>query len=365
MELRVIPEKTGILKNKRKLRFFSNAREVTCRIYTSPDFDSDSNRAQYVQIRLEEPISCRFGDRFIVRDLSPVETIGGGRIIAPFGNRNRKNKGRLTESLEGLASKEMEVRIAETVFLSGTKGVEAHHMPPLVDCGQKQIQKILSKLASQGELVCVNTDKKKFLHRFHCKRIAVFFVRTMHLFHQNNPEKQGASGSDFFGKMSRIYTHQEIISALKWAVKHSFLVKTNDVYHLPDFQGGLNEKQTLLKKTLLDYFRDKGFQPPGIVNLSKELSLNQKEVEKILKIGHREKWIVRANDDLWYHPEIFNEIKEKLVVYFSSNEKLTVIEFKDLLGISRKHAIGLLEYFDGLRLTRRIENYRISYLDGS
>jgi len=271
----------------------------------------------------------------------------------------------VAESLTGLASNEAEIRITETVFLSSTKGLEANHLSPLVDCSQKQIQKILQKLSSQGELVCVNTEKRKYLHQFHCSRIANFFVKTLRIFHKKNPEKPGALGPDFYGKMSRIFAHQEILTVLNWAVKKSFLVQTDNAYHLPDFQGGLNEKQTLLKKTILDYLLEKVFQPPGVVNLTKELLLDQREVEKILKIGHREKWVIRAKDDLWYHPETMNKIKEKLMDYFSRHDKITVIEFKDLLGVSRKHAIGLLEYFDGLHLTRRIENHRILRLDKS
>jgi hypothetical protein len=63
--------------------------------------------------------------------------------------------------------------------------------------------------------------------------------------------------------------------------------------------------------------------------------------------------------DIWYPPEVISQIKEKLLSHFSRNETLTVAEFKDLLNVSRKHAVGLLEYFDGLHLTRRIENHRI------
>ncbi len=359
VELKIIPDKIGLLKNKSKLRFFSNAQEVTGRLYASEDFDPESTELQFAQVRLESVISCRYGDRFIIRSLSPMQTISGGRIIAPFGNRSRKNKHRLQESLTGLASADETQRILEAVFLSGTKGVMADQMIPIVGSSQKTIQKSLQALASQGEIVSINNEKKKYLHHFHNERLAGFFVRTLKAFHKKNPEKPGALGPDFFGKMSLTFSHQEVISSLNWAVKQKFVAQTENVYHLPGFEGGMNEKQKNLKDSILTVFQKMGFQPPGIVNLSKELAVDQKEIEKVLKIGQSEKWIIKAKDDLWYLPGTIDDIKANLLKHFSSNETLTVGDFKELIGVSRKHAVGLLEYFDGLHLTRRIENHRV------
>jgi selenocysteine-specific elongation factor len=83
----------------------------------------------------------------------------------------------------------------------------------------------------------------------------------------------------------------------------------------------------------------------------------------LLKIGSMEKWIIRVKDDLWYLPETIEQIRAQLLAHFAAQETLTVLEFKDLLNVSRKHAVGLLEFFDGQHLTRRMENHRILRLD--
>jgi selenocysteine-specific elongation factor len=363
VELNIIPEKTQRLKNRSKLRFFSHAQEVTGRLYSLKDFDAGSTHVQYVQIRLEEPICCRYGDRYIVRNLSPVETLAGGRIIAPFGNRSRKNRARLAESLAGLATDDESVRIQETLFLAGTQGVEAAQLSPLVDCSQKTIQKVLQNLSSQGVIVLINPEKRKYLHHFHCERIAQFFIKSLGIFHRKNPEKAGSAGSDFFGKMSRMFVHQEVTTLLNWAVRQKKLAQTDQHYHLPGFQGGLNRKQQTQKAQITDLLRERGVQPPGVVNLCRELSLDQAEIERLLKIGSMEKWIIRVKDDLWYLPETIEQIRAQLLAHFAAQETLTVLEFKDLLNVSRKHAVGLLEFFDGQHLTRRMENHRILRLD--
>ena len=359
VELKTITEKTGILKHRSKLRFFSNAQEVTGRLYITKDFDPLLSDLQYAQIRLEEPICCAYNDRFIIRNLSPIETIGGGRIIAPFGNRSRRNKHRLQESLAGLAADDETKRIQETIYLVGTGGMEAEQLPPLVGSSSKSIKNNLQKLSSTGEIIGINPDRKKYLHTLHCERVAGFFARTLKAFHEKNPEKTGALGSDFYGKMSRMYSPPEVLAVLNWSVRQKILSQEDAYYHLPGFKGGLNQKQKQLKTSVLNLLRKSDFQPPGIVNLADEMSVPQKELEKLLKIGISEKWVVRVKDDLWYHPDVIEEAKAALHKHFSQTETLTVIEFKDLLGISRKHAIGLLEFFDSNHLTRRVENHRI------
>ena len=359
VELNTIADKTGILQHRSKIRFFSNAQEVTGRLYITQDFDPQKSDTQFAQIRLEEPITCCYGDRFIIRNLSPVETIGGGRIIAPFGNRSRRNKHRLEESLTGLAAAEETERIREAVFLSGTGGIQAGQLPPLVGCGAKTIKSVLQKLSSGGEIVGINPDQKKYIHHLHSQRVSGFFAKTLKSFHEKNPEKPGALGSDFYGKMSRMYSPPEVLSLLNWSVRQKTLVQNESFFHLPGFQGGLNPKQKEQKSAILALLKISGFQPPGLVNLADELSLPQKELEKLLKIGISEKWVVRVKDDLWYHPDAIEAVKEALYSHFEASDTLTVIEFKDLLKISRKHAIGLLEYFDSNHLTRRVENHRI------
>ena len=79
----------------------------------------------------------------------------------------------------------------------------------------------------------------------------------------------------------------------------------------------------------------------------------------MLKSAVHSKQLVRVADDLHYDPEQIETILESLRIYLDENQNITVIQFKELLNISRKHAIDLLEYFDSQRLTIRVENHRI------
>ena len=79
----------------------------------------------------------------------------------------------------------------------------------------------------------------------------------------------------------------------------------------------------------------------------------------MLKSAVYSKQLVRVADDLHYDPEQIETILKGLRIYLDENQNITVIQFKELLNISRKHAIDLLEYFDSQRLTIREGNHRI------
>lgn len=359
VELYWVPELKNTLKNRQKIRVYLHAQEITARIILISKVEDQESDQQYAQIRLEKPIICRHGDRFIIRQLSPMVTIAGGKIIAPYGNQSRRNKKRLYDSLKGLAQDNIEDRILEAIFLTGSSGIGLGNLPPLINVSIKQINKSIQRLSSIGKIICIDTNRKKYIHIYHVKRVAHFFTKALKIYHQKQPEKIGAPGTDFLGKMNKIYALPEILILLNWTAKKGDIVKEDNSYRLPDFKGGLNKKQSQLKADAINLLKKGKLAPMGIGNLSEQLSVPKKELESLFKTGIAEKWIVRVKDDLWYLPEIISEIEQQLRNYFKDHETISVIEFKALFDFSRKHAIGLLEYFDSQHLTRRFENYRI------
>ena len=358
-ELEILEEKKDAFKNRMQVLFYSGSREIKAKLIRYFKSNEDEKKRQFVQFRLDSALSCRYGDRFIIRSFSPLDTIGGGTILAPYGNRSRKNKGRLYESLCDLAASRGDNRILETLFLSGTSGMSLEKISPLVDMSDKNIKSSLQLLSSQGKILLLDSDRKKYLHIFHVNRIARFIRQVLEKYHQQFPEKAGAPKTEFAGKIARVAQPGEIAAILEWMTKNNLIVKEELNYRLPDFSGHLSKQQEVLKEKLIEALLKDPVQPPGLVNLADMVCVSKKEAEKSLKIGLGENWAVRVKEDIWFHKSAIDQVEDQLREFFQKSEQITVIEFKELLGISRKNAIALLEYFDSKHLTRRIEEYRI------
>ena len=89
------------------------------------------------------------------------------------------------------------------------------------------------------------------------------------------------------------------------------------------------------------------------------MGMKEKDGIELLKFATHSKKLVRISEDLYYNPEQIEKIMDILDRFFQKNKDINVIQFKELMSISRKYAIDLLEYFDNQRITIRKENIRV------
>ena len=83
------------LEDGAPIRFLLGTAECLGRIYFAADVTSLAPKEEiWAQIRLETPIPCLPKDRFILRRVSPMDTLGGGEIVDPWAKK-MKRKDRL------------------------------------------------------------------------------------------------------------------------------------------------------------------------------------------------------------------------------------------------------------------------------
>jgi len=146
---------------------------------------------------------------------------------------------------------------------------------------------------------------------------------------------------------------------LKYLLVVGAILQNDQYLSVAEHQPQVSQSQENSLIRCLKLINSGGFQPLRRANLFDELDLNAKDGVAMLKSAVHSKKLVRVADDLHYDPGQIEKILECLRIYLDANQNITVIQFKELLNISRKHAIDLLEYFDSQRLTIRVENYRI------
>ena len=83
MAMNVLESSMRVLTNHSRLHFFTGTSEILCRAVLLDKEEIGPGESGLVQLRLEESIAVRRGDKFIVRFYSPMETIGGGVILEP------------------------------------------------------------------------------------------------------------------------------------------------------------------------------------------------------------------------------------------------------------------------------------------
>ena len=360
VELHLIPDEAKPLTTRRRIRLHLGTQEVMGRVVLLGQEALAPGKTGLAQLRLEAPVSSRFGDRFILRNFSPLTTLGGGRVLDPLPAKSRRTRSELPARLERICSGDETTQLEEIVFLQGVQGLRQSELPVRTGLSAKQVQRSLQPLQSRQRLVCLDPVEKRWMHSDHLERIGRFMLRLVEAHHQRFPERQGMSHPEIAGKLSLLFAHErEVEILLKLLVKQEKLVQTGGAFARPSHVPEVSGAQEALLERCLGIIRKGGFQPVRRTHLLEQLGVGEKAGLALLKSAAHHNQLVRVSEDLHYTPEQLGEIRLRLASHFAANPTVTVIEFKELLGLTRKYAVELLEHFDTQRFTVRQDNLRV------
>jgi selenocysteine-specific elongation factor len=336
------------LKNKAKVHVHLATSEVIGRVILYDRDELKEGESSYCQIRLEKPIVSVSGDRFIIRRLSPVDTIGGGIILDSQARRRRKKEG--LSDLKVYEERTLDEKIATKAKKSGIKGMPVPLIEGWINATAEEIKSAVQKLKERR--IIFQYDER-VIHRDIYEKMRDKIIDTIGRFHKNNPLKQGMSKEvlrSLFGLEQGSF--HGIISLTKEVVVEK------DTVRLADFKVAVTEKFEDIKGRALELLKKERFQPPTKEELSEFFKLSSKEMADILQLMAKEGALMRINDSMYLTEDDFSRLLELLRDYFRKNDSMTVGVFRDLLGTTRKFALPFLEYLDSNKITLRVGDVR-------
>jgi selenocysteine-specific elongation factor len=374
VELRLLKDIPRDLTQRTRVRMHLGTKEAIGRIVLLTGDAFQPGETQLIQVRLETPVSTRFGDRFIVRNYSPLFTLGGGRIIDPAPNKSRRIRHELAERLRALAGDDPGALVEQAIYLQATRGIRGAEAFVRTGMSERQFSKVLAPLLSQGTVVQMDPVEKKFVHAAALDRVGRFVERVLAGFHTQHPEREGMTRAELAGKLSLIFNEREVAVVLQRMVKQNRIVQTGGTtaaatsassptstphFALIGHSKSVSGAQQTGVSRLVALVQQGGAQPVRRTALFESAGVDEKAGQQLLNLAAHEGLLVRVKDDLYYVPETLATIEARLREHLKANGKITVIEFKDLAGITRKHAVDLLEHFDAQRITLRLEDHRV------
>jgi selenocysteine-specific elongation factor len=120
----------------------------------------------------------------------------------------------------------------------------------------------------------------------------------------------------------------------------------------------LKVDQHEIKEKIVKIYKSSGLTPPFFRTICQDLNLDKTTAKDVLQMLIDGKKIIKTKDDLYFDARAIADLEEKLIGFLKSKGKITTPEFKDMIGISRKFIIPLIEYFDSINLTIRVGDER-------
>ncbi|MHC4204292.1 MAG: selenocysteine-specific translation elongation factor [Planctomycetota bacterium] len=351
--LRILPDIKSPLKNGANIKFHTGTSEVVATVFLLEGSKVSAGQECLVQVRLNRPqqIVAAPRDRFILRSLSPVQTIGGGMIIESLEKKLKRNDEELLLDAKDRAKAvvsekdfvEYCIKTADAFAADENQlSIRAKMLPGL-------LKEILAGLVDGGEVL--NLSPKLFIHRETCRDIRQKLLDIIGDFHRSKPESPGLS-SEQLHEASRL--KKDVFDGLiKMLVSHGKLVERKHRLALPEHQESFSDDEQKMLSSVESLFKARPYNPPKYDEVVEHTKADPERVRKILKILIEQEQLVRVDKDLFFHSEAVKQAREMLVAYITEQGGLESVKFKYLLDTTRKFAIPLLDYFDRIGVTRR------------
>lgn len=339
-----------VLEHWSRVRVFHGTREILARIVPLDKKTVEKGENAFVQLRLEEAIYCKINDKFVIRSYSPVNTIGGGIVIDTV---SKKFNIRDTDHLNALLEKE-KFGLKEMIYDYINRvdfGTSFEDIYSYTGQIEGEINKNLSDLIKDEKIFKVND---LYFSDNYLNNIIEKMNQLLTKYHKEFPLEAGLKKEELREKVARQITAKDFNSllALK-AFKGNF--KSDTLYvSKKDFQIDLSGDKSKLADDILNRMKE---AEPGLLKDSDFTSnVNEKKTLTFLLKGQ-----VKKLDNFVIRSEYYNKIKNTLIEYLEKNKEISIAEFRDLNGFSRKIALAILEEFDKNKITKRGEDTRSLY----
>jgi len=354
--LELLPDAPRPLKSRDRIRFHAGTSEIMARVLLLDRAELSPGECAFARFRMEASLVAMPGDRFVIRSYSPIVTIGGGTLLDIDPPRFKRRAPALVAHLRLLAEGTPEEVVEEYVRQVGPAGVRLAVLSGRVPFGPERLRALLAAVESNGRILAVERDW--FLHRESEQRLRAQVQATLEAFHRANPLKPGMSREELRGRAGaaedRVFAH--VLGRLD---AEGVVRSERDKVRLASHEVRLStEQQRVVEQVEAEFLRAEA-APPSPEEALGRAGVDGDDEHELFQMLVEGKRLVRIKGSLFFHARALETIQEKLVALLRERKDIGPGDIKDLLGISRKYAIPLLEYFDGRRVTMRVGERRV------
>jgi selenocysteine-specific elongation factor len=368
VRLSLLPSAPRPLKNRTRVHFHSQTMETVVELNLYGEAHVAPGRTVFAQATLPDAVLLLPADRFIIRQFSPVVTIGGGVVLDAAPILSPKEIRRLertagtpiaafTQVLETFESNQPSAVLLTRVTRRGKRGLTLGEAVAETGLRRDEIAGLGTILAKEG-LLARFQDRMFAEFEFGLARQSLFDV--VSAFHKNDPLKAGKAKGEMQDEMTRLFEMAPELfeAALAHLVKERKVEIMGDLVRLQGHGVVMKDEEAESKKRIEDAFAGAGLKVPALHEVIAGLKVDKARAQKIVTLLLREKVLIKISDELVFHRTALEELRRIIVAQKAKSPKMDVAKFKELTGVSRKYAIPLLEYLDRERVTKRVGDVR-------
>lgn len=342
------------LKHWDRLRLYHGTREILCRAVPLDKDIIDSGESGFVQLRLEESIVAKKGDKFVVRYYSPMETIGGGIIIDTAPKKHKRFDEKVIEALKIKEKGELEDILEEYLKRHLSNYPSKKDIMSYSGESEQNVNIALEKLINSNKITLINN---MYMHNNQYENLKEESIKLLKQYHKKHRLRKGILKEEFRSRVENKFKSKEMDILIDKLSNEKILKVNENLVSIYDFKVEFNNKQKEIKDNIKSVLDKNGIETLLTIDDICNKNMYYEEVlEAMIGLDIEqldEKYVISSN--------LYNKLKSEIIEYLKENTEITLGEYRDLLNSSRKNCMIILENFDRNKITKREDNKRILY----
>ncbi len=363
VKLEILESSMRVLTNHTRLHLFTGTSEVLCRAVLLDQEELGPGESGFVQLRLEEKLAVRRGDRFVVRFYSPMETIGGGVILEPNPKIKRRFREDVIEELKRKESGGLTDIVEMHVKEHGDTLIPISELAKLTALSAEEIKEAVAELKEEGRILEFALRKDSYLwHADESRGRLRELLKALEVYEKKRPYRYGMKKAqaqvEFFKKIKPA-VFDKIID---YYISQGNLKRVDEFLCTPDYEVRKDAIYEKVSASFLTAWKEAGFDFLRYSEMAHP-SVSDEVADDILNILLEEKKAVKVFDEMYTLTEYMEEAGEKIKEHLEKDPVITIAQVRDMFGTSRKSAKPILEYMDSIKVTKKngSESERVAY----
>jgi len=349
----MLPHHDFKLKQRTRVRLHIATTEIMGKIIFYDRNELEPGEEVLCQLQLEGEIIAKPGDPFILRRLSPTATIGGGKVLSPYGTKRKH--GEKTVALLGLLKDGDEWEMLQYV-LAETGYSTIEEIDFQVAFGEQRLQELIKRYEGEGRIkqfgsyVVLEESVKEWTDKI---------KTTLMKFHQKHPMRVGMKKSELRSKEFSDLTDRlwrELITHLR---EDKVIAESEEAIRLNNHQPKIPQAITPAINKITSTLKSEELAVSAWEDLAKKAGLKQQDIPEVKAYLLDQHEFVAMGPDFIVEAGNYQKAVASLKEQLPADVAFNPTQVKDILGVSRKYLIPFLESLDQQGLTKRVDNERV------
>lgn len=338
------------LAHRSRVHVHLGTSEVVARVYLLDREVLEAGQTAFIQLQCEAPLAASRQDRMVLRNYSPLYTLGGGRIIDPNPPKHRRFDqtvlDRLALGLKG--SKEDLVLLA-----LGQEGIKKpKEIRQVCQMDGPAFDQAVQALTEGGRLIPL---ADQLLLEDKARELSDLLVDRLEAYHKAYPLRAGISKEEVRSRFFSSFTPKAYQAFLEALAQEGVLVLSGQVLLRPGFSPSPSQAEKKDIDAVADVFIKGAFAPPLP---SQVVSKGEADEEYLLYLLGQGR-LVKLSEEVIFAEAVYEEAVDKIVSFLKDKGEIKLADARDLLGTSRKYVLPILERMDEDKITQRQGDVRL------